>query len=102
MFNRIDRIVPFLPLDEATVEKIVRRELDLVGRRDGVLLRGVAFAPDDAVVRHLATSGYDRTYGARPLKRLIERDLLVPWPTGSTHTPTTSGWRPTSPSATAD
>jgi hypothetical protein len=38
----------------------------------------VAFAPDDDVVRHLAARGYDRAYGARPLKRTIERELLVP------------------------
>lgn len=78
LFNRIDRIVPFLPLDEATVLRIVRRELDLVARRDGILLRDVAFNPGDDVVGYLATKGYDRIYGARPLKRLIERELLVP------------------------
>jgi ATP-dependent Clp protease ATP-binding subunit ClpA len=77
-FNRLDRIVPFAPLDEATVLRIAYRELERLARRDGLLYRGVELQISDEVARHLARRGYDARYGARPLKRAIERELLVP------------------------
>jgi ATP-dependent Clp protease ATP-binding subunit ClpA len=78
LFNRIDRVVPFAPLGRATIAAVTRRELDLVARRDGVKLRGVELTVGDAAVDHLAAAGFDIRYGARPLKRAIERELLVP------------------------
>jgi len=78
LFNRIDRIVPFVPLGREAVVQIARRELDLIARRDGIRLRDVRIRYAADVVEHLASRGYDRQYGARPLKRLIERELLVP------------------------
>jgi ATP-dependent Clp protease ATP-binding subunit ClpC len=77
-FNRIDRIVPFAPLDEATVLQIAGRELEQIKKRDGLLYRGVELNVSDDVARYLARRGYDARYGARPLKRAIERELLVP------------------------
>jgi ATP-dependent Clp protease ATP-binding subunit ClpA len=78
MFNRIDRVVPFAPLDEATIRQITGRELSLIGQRDGVRLRELSLNVSDAAAARLARSGYDVLYGARPLKRTIERDLLAP------------------------
>ncbi len=77
-FNRIDRIVPFAPLDEATVLQIAERELEHLARRDGILYRGVEMNIADEVAGFLARTGYDARYGARPLKRAIERELLAP------------------------
>jgi len=78
LFNRIDRIVPFAPLDEPSVLRITEREIGLINERDGIRYRGAALnIPDDAI-RHLANRGYDARYGARLLKRVIERELLVP------------------------
>jgi ATP-dependent Clp protease ATP-binding subunit ClpC len=77
-FNRIDRIVPFAPLDEATVLQIAGRELEQIKQREGLLYRGVELNISGEVARHLARRGYDARYGARPLKRAIERQLLVP------------------------
>jgi ATP-dependent Clp protease ATP-binding subunit ClpA len=77
-FNRLDRIVPFAPLDEATVLQIANRELDSLTRRDGILYRGVELTIADEVAGFLARRGYDARYGARPLKRAIERELLAP------------------------
>jgi hypothetical protein len=78
LFNRIDRVVPFAPLGEEVVLQIARRELELVRRRDGVRLRGAEVRVSEAAVRWLARRGFDARYGARPLKRAIERELLVP------------------------
>jgi ATP-dependent Clp protease ATP-binding subunit ClpA len=78
MFNRLDRLVPFAPLDAATILHISRREWDKVLARDGVRFRGVKVTAADGVVPHLAEAGFDPRYGARPLKRAIERELLAP------------------------
>jgi len=78
LFNRIDRIVPFMPLERDDIEQIARREIELVSRRDGVKLRGLSLRLSPEALTHLAGSGYDIRYGARPLKRCIERELLAP------------------------
>jgi hypothetical protein len=78
IFNRIDHIVPFVPLDRKTVARIAERELKLVEQRDGLLRRGVALRTSTEALESLARRGYDAHYGARPLKRLIERELLLP------------------------
>jgi ATP-dependent Clp protease ATP-binding subunit ClpC len=78
MFNRIDRIVPFAPLDEETVYRIAEREIERIRRRDGIYYRGATLNLRAGVTEHLARRGYDARYGARPLKRAIERELLVP------------------------
>src|SRR5262245_29702279 len=78
MFNRLDRLVPFAPLDAATIEQIAKREWDKVLGRDGVRFRGVRVSAADGVISHLAAAGFDPQYGARPLKRAIERELLAP------------------------
>lgn len=78
IFNRIDHIVPFLPLDRSVVQRIAERELKLVEQRDGLLRRGVTLDVTAPAVETLARRGYDAHYGARPLKRLIERELLLP------------------------
>lgn len=78
MFNRLDRLVPFAPLDAATILKIANREWDKVLNRDGIRFRGVKVQASEGVVSHLAESGFDARYGARPLKRAIERELLAP------------------------
>lgn len=77
-FNRIDRIVPFSPLDEATARRIVVRQLELIRQRDGLKFRRVTFDAGEDVVEHLLARGFEPRYGARSLKRVIERDLLAP------------------------
>jgi ATP-dependent Clp protease ATP-binding subunit ClpA len=78
LFNRIDRIVPFLPLGAESILQIAERELTLVEQRDGFKLRGLSMAISSEARQHLAEMGYDIRYGARPLKRAIERQLLAP------------------------
>ncbi len=76
--NRIDRIVLFRPLSENTAEKIARLEVDRVLKRPGVIGRKLAVNIDQAVFPLLVREGYSRAFGARPLKRVIERLVLLP------------------------
>lgn len=78
IFNRIDAVVPFLPLDEAVVLQIATRHLEEIRLRDGLRFRPVDLRIEPEVARHLAAEGYDVRYGARPLRRTIARQLLVP------------------------
>jgi ATP-dependent Clp protease ATP-binding subunit ClpA len=78
LFNRIDRLVPFAPLDEQSVLAIARRELEELALRDGLRFRQVTMSLAEDVAGYLAQKGYDARYGARPLRRAIERELLVP------------------------
>src|SRR6185369_7020513 len=59
-------------------DRITERELKLVEQRDGLFRRGVGLRVTPQAVEVLARRGYDAHYGARPLKRLIERELLLP------------------------
>lgn len=78
LFNRIDNILAFAPLDEETALKVTRREIELARKRDGLIARRVTLNVHDDAVRYLARIGYDVRYGARPLKRAIEQHLLAP------------------------
>ena len=78
ILNRMDHIVPFLPLARDQVEHIARRELSLIEQRDGVRLKGVTLRVEKTAIESLARRGYDSRYGARPLTRMIERELLLP------------------------
>lgn len=78
IFNRIDHIVPFVPLDPVTVELITKREIKLIEDRNGLRLRGVTLEVSQEAIADLARRGYDTRYGARTLKRLIEREILSP------------------------
>lgn len=78
MFNRLDRIVSFAPLGAATVRRIADREWHKVLNRDGVRFRGLNIDTTPELLDRIAAVGFDPRYGARPLKRAMERDLLAP------------------------
>lgn len=78
IYNRIDALVPFAPLDREVVATIARRQLDLVLRRDGLSQRRVELQIGPGVAEYLAESGFDARYGARPLKRKIEQEFVAP------------------------
>ncbi|VTU01872.1 b family protein : ATP-dependent Clp protease, ATP-binding subunit ClpC, putative OS=Microscilla marina ATCC 23134 GN=M23134_01764 PE=4 SV=1: AAA_16: AAA_2: ClpB_D2-small [Gemmataceae bacterium] len=78
MFNRLDRVVPFAPLGAGTIRRIADREWQKVLNRDGVRFREVKLATAPGLLDHLAAVGFDPRYGARPLKRAMERELLAP------------------------
>jgi hypothetical protein len=78
IYNRIDTLVPFAPLNREIVALIAKRQLDLVIRRDGLGRRRVDLKVSPGVTEYLAESGFDPRYGARPLKRKIEQEFVAP------------------------
>lgn len=78
LLNRIDRIIHFAPLSRETAERIARRELTLVLERGGIARRGLSVDIDPEVLGLLLDEGYSPAFGARPLKRTIERMVLLP------------------------
>ncbi|MBS0625472.1 MAG: AAA family ATPase [Verrucomicrobia bacterium] len=72
--NRLDEILPFLPLQLKDMEKIVSIQLKRVAQR--LAERHVSLHWTPQVVEHLASEGYDPIYGARPLKRLIQSEVV--------------------------
>ncbi|HEY4831221.1 MAG TPA: AAA family ATPase, partial [Waddliaceae bacterium] len=74
--NRLDEILPFLPLHENEMSKIVYIQLKRVAAR--MQEREITLLWDEAVVHHLAVTGYDPAFGARPLKRLIQHEIVNP------------------------
>ncbi|MCA9781069.1 MAG: AAA family ATPase, partial [Candidatus Eremiobacteraeota bacterium] len=78
LFNRIDRLVPFAPLDLEIAEQVTEREIERMKLRDGLSSDWLHFEIGPDVASHLARCGYDRRYGARPLKRALEKQLLEP------------------------
>ncbi len=77
-FNRIDRIVAFRPLSEEAIRRITRRELGKLLMREGIVRRELLVEIDDTVIDRLAARGFHPLYGARPLKREIERAVILP------------------------
>jgi len=72
--NRLDEVLPFIPLQEKDMEAIVALQLHRVSQRlqeKNIQLRWLP-----AAVTHLAQRGYDPLYGARPLKRLIQSEVV--------------------------
>ncbi len=78
LYNRMDAIVAFAPLDAATVRFVVEREIDLLRKREGIRFRHLDLTIDEAVYDHLAEEGYDARFGARYLQRAIREKLTVP------------------------
>jgi len=74
--NRVDDIVVFRPLSRGDIAQIVALQL---ARFQAMLAdRGLALDPTPAALAWLAEQGYDPVYGARPLKRVIQRQLQNP------------------------
>ncbi|MGL4327969.1 MAG: AAA family ATPase, partial [Tannerellaceae bacterium] len=72
--NRIDEIIMFTPLSESEIKEIVELQLDSVKRslkQNDILIQ---FTP--AAVSFIAVEGYDPQFGARPVKRMIQKYIL--------------------------
>ena len=78
LFNRIDHVVPFRALDRADVLRIVDLELARAQTRTGLLRKSLRLVVHPEARALLAELGYHPTWGARPLKRVIEELLITP------------------------
>jgi ATP-dependent Clp protease ATP-binding subunit ClpB len=74
--NRVDEIITFHNLSRSDLVKIV--EIQLTHLRKLLAERKIDLTLTDAAKRHLAEAGYDPTFGARPLKRVLQREVQDP------------------------
>lgn len=72
--NRIDEIITFHPLTKEMISKIADVQLQKVGQR--LRERGIVLQVSEKAKDHISKAGYDPVYGARPLKRVIQTQLL--------------------------
>ena len=74
--NRIDEVILFKRLGRAEMDDIVRIQLQRVEKL--LADRRMSIALDSAALHWLGDKGYDPVYGARPLKRVIQKELVNP------------------------
>jgi ATP-dependent Clp protease ATP-binding subunit ClpC len=75
--NRFDQVVHFHPLGRDDIRAIALREIEALERRPGLAGRGVRLETDEGLLDWLVAHGYDPHYGARFLRRTIERDVTT-------------------------
>ena len=71
--NRLDDIIIFHRLSRADIREIVKIQLEQLAAR--VREKGIELSWTEALVDYIASAGYDPQFGARPLKRLIQKEL---------------------------
>ena len=74
--NRVDEIIVFHALTEEHLKQIVEIQLERLRAR--LAERHITLELTDAARRHLVRTGYDPRYGARPLKRAIQKEIENP------------------------
>jgi ATP-dependent Clp protease ATP-binding subunit ClpB len=74
--NRVDEIIVFHSLSEEDLKKIVEIQLERLRAR--LAERRITLELSEEAKAHLAQAGYDPVYGARPLKRAIQREIETP------------------------
>ncbi len=72
--NRIDEVIMFQPLMHKEIKGIIRIQLDQL--KNLVAQSGIQLIFSDYAVDYLAENGYDAQFGARPLKRLIQKEII--------------------------
>lgn len=72
--NRIDEIIMFTPLNKEQIYDIVKLQMNSVKKM--IATNGITLDITPAAIQYLADEGYDPTFGARPVKRVIHREIL--------------------------
>lgn len=72
--NRIDEIIVFRKLGKEDIKRIIDIQLEKINAR--FVERKIKISFDDSVKEYLTKVGYDETFGARPLKRAIQKEVL--------------------------
>ncbi|MBI3761797.1 MAG: AAA family ATPase [Chloroflexi bacterium] len=76
--NRIDAVCVFKPLSRTVMGEIARREVGNLLKREGLIRRELEVDIDDDVIEHVVDTGYSQRFGARYLKRQIEKTIAYP------------------------
>lgn len=72
--NRVDETIMFRPLSKEDLQKIVSIQFKLIQKR--LEESGIKIEADEKVLAHLGKIGFDPQFGARPLKRVLQREIL--------------------------
>jgi len=72
--NRIDEIIMFTPLSRADIRKVVDLQFNIIKSR--LAENGVKLEADDRVLDYIGEIGFDPQFGARPLKRVLQKNVL--------------------------
>lgn len=78
LYNRIDKVVIFKPLDEMGIRQVVDREMAKLYHREGIKYRKMQLTISEEVYGYISRVGYDENYGARFLQRTLREELVVP------------------------
>ena len=74
--NRIDELIVFHPLSQSDIRRIVVLQLDHL--RSRLSEKSIHIEMNDTAIDYLAEAGYNPSFGARPLKRLMQREVMNP------------------------
>jgi len=74
--NRIDDIILFNKLTKENINHILQNQIDIIG--DRISSKGIQISFSDEALEFLADKGFDPVFGARPLKRLLQDEVLNP------------------------
>ena len=74
--NRIDDVIIFHALDMKHIKRIIEIQLKRLAKI--IADRGISIEVSDAAKEHLAREGYDPAFGARPLKRVLQKEIIDP------------------------
>ncbi len=74
--NRIDEVIMFAPLTKDQIQSIVGLQIDAL--KSKLAATGINLTVTDAALALLADRGYDPEFGARPVRRVVQRDILNP------------------------
>ncbi|MDQ3100316.1 MAG: ATP-dependent chaperone ClpB [Bacteroidota bacterium] len=72
--NRIDDIIMFRPLSRRDVREIVKLQLHMLISK--LQEKDIHLVPSEELIEHISETGFDPQFGARPLKRMIQKELL--------------------------
>jgi len=72
--NRIDEIIMFKPLDKKDIFQIVKLQLELLSEKMEHM--GIDLTASNDAVEYIGEKGFDPQFGARPVKRLIQKEVL--------------------------
>ena len=72
--NRVDELIMFRPLSQADVREIVKLQLNMLMHK--LEEKDIHLIPSNDLIDHISSMGFDPQFGARPIKRMIQKELL--------------------------